>query len=145
MGALTVNRSRLVEFTLRDLRQAKCITQKQLARALEISKSMYSSIENGYRKPNIDITYKLALVYSTSMDFIYHAFYRQHFVWNYPDHDLKYAMREAKEIDIQYLQERYMPYPPEKMPEAVILERIPERDPDDLPIIYGKYSTIADQ
>ena len=113
-------KQRTVSFSLRDLRTAKGITKQQLAQVLGISKSMYHSIESGHRKPNADVLYTLAAVYQTSMDFIYHAFYRQHFVWNYPDGDLQYAMREAKSFDIQYLRSREGPASPPALPTAII-------------------------
>jgi len=109
-----------VSFSLRDLRTAKGITQQQIAHVLGISKSLYHSIESGHRKPSADVLYGLATVYQTSMDFVYHAFYRQHFVWNFPDGELKYAMREAKNIDIQYLRDREEPKSPPRLPVSVI-------------------------
>lgn len=116
-------RYRTVAFSLRDLRVSKGISQKQLAEVLKISKSMYHSIECGHRKPNIDVVYMLALVYQTSMDFIYHAFYRQHYIWHFPDDDLQYSMRQAKSIDIQYLRDRQEPESPPKLPLAIVWEK----------------------
>jgi len=112
-----------VSFSLRDLRTAKGLTQRQLAEVLGISKSLYHSIEAGQRKPAIDVLFKLAAVYRTSMDFIYHAYYRQYYVWNYPDYELKYAMKEAAEIDMLYLRDRIGPEPPPELPVAYIFEK----------------------
>lgn len=112
-----------VSFSLRDLRVAKGLTQRQLAAVLGVSKSLYHSIESGHRKPGIDVLFKLAAVYRTSMDFVYHAYYRQHYVWNYPDHELKYALKEAAEIDILYLRDRVSPEPPAELPVAYVFER----------------------
>ena len=112
-----------VNFSLRDLRTSKGISQKQLAEVLQISKSQYHSIECGHRRPNIDTVYMLALVYQTSMDFIYHAFYRQHYIWHYPDDSLQYAMRQAKSLDIQYLKSRIPPEAPPMIPGAVVWEK----------------------
>ena len=113
---------RTVRYSLRDLRKAKGITQSQLAQVLGISKSLYHSIESGHRKPSADVLHILAAVYQTSMDFVYHAFHRQHFVWSFPDADLQYAMREAKNIDIQYLREREGPAAPPRLPAAIIID-----------------------
>ena len=103
-----------IDFTLRDLRISKGVSQQQLAGVCQISRAKYHNVETGKRKPDVDLLYILALFYGTSMDYIYHAFYRQHVVWNNPENDLKYAMRLAKEADILYIKERMTP---EKMPE----------------------------
>jgi len=113
-----------VEFSLRDLRTAKGISQKELARALKISPALYCSIEAGNRKPNIDILFALATLYKTSMDFIYHAFYRQHYIWNFPDASLEYAMRKAKSLDVAFLRDNIPePCAPPNLPSAVVYER----------------------
>ncbi len=104
-----------VSFTLRELREAKGINQKRLAEVLKISPSMYASIEAGTRRPSIDICFTLAALYGTSMDFIYHAYYRKHFVYHMPEHELKYAMRRTAAIDSRFLREHFKQ--PEKMPE----------------------------
>jgi transcriptional regulator with XRE-family HTH domain len=128
-----VNMERMtVLYSLRDLRRAKGLSQSEIARVLEISKSQYHSIENGKRKPSADVIYKLSLIYKTSMDFIYHAFHRQYVIWHFPDRDLAYAMREAKQIDVEYLCSRTKPISPPSIPESVVLES------DFAP--YGLYS-----
>jgi len=62
------------------------------------------------------------------MDFIYHAFYRQHYIWYYPDAELQYSMRQAKQYDIQYLQERSKPQEPPSLPGSVVWETEAEED-----------------
>jgi len=111
-----------VSFSLRDLRTAKKINQSQLAQALGISSSMYHSIENGQRKPTIDVLFKLASIYKTSMDFVFHAYYRQYFVWHFPEHDLEYAMKTAKSMDIQYLKGQAPPIAPPEIPQVLVWE-----------------------
>jgi len=111
-----------VTFSLRDLRESKGISQAQLAKVLNISPSMYGHIELGKRKPTIDNVYVLSLIYKTSMDFIYHAFYRQHIVFHFPDADLKYSMKEGKERDIIYLQDREPPLAPPSFPKTIIID-----------------------
>ena len=127
----------VIGFSLRDLRRAKGLGQKQIASVLGVSKSLYHAIESGTRKPSADVLFKLALVYQTSMDFIYHAFHRQYYTWNFPDGDLAYAMRKAKEVDIQYLRDRVAPLPPPDIPVAYVLQRefVDETEPDFAP--YG--------
>ena len=119
-----------VEFSLRDLRTAKGLSQRQLADVLKISKSLYNSIECGHRRPNIDVVYMLALVYQTSMDFIYHAFYRQHYIYHYPDDSLQYSMRKAQRLDIQYLRDRLKPEAPPEIPNVVVLQ-VDDYNPED--------------
>jgi len=116
-----------VDFSLRDLRTAKGISQKELAHVLKISPALYCSIESGHRKPAIDTLYILSALYGTSMDFIYHAFYRQTIVYLFPDEDLQYAFRQAKKIDIKYLRERFPPpYKIPELPVAVVLDQMGE-------------------
>ena len=109
-------------FSLRDLRFSKGISQAQLAAALKISKSMYHAVEHGQRKPSIDTAYQMAVIYGCSMDFIYHAFYRQHYIWYYPEAELEYSMREAKSMDIQYLKSKQPPAAPPEIPAVIIWE-----------------------
>jgi hypothetical protein len=69
----------------------------------------------------------MAALYGTSMDFIYHAYYRKHFVYHYPDHELAYAMRRTAAIDSRWLREHNRL--PDKMPElpaAIQLENPPQ-------------------
>jgi transcriptional regulator with XRE-family HTH domain len=127
-----------VAFSLRDLRTAKGLSQSQIAQVLRISKALYNFVENGKRRPNIDLVYKLSLLHQTSMDFIYHAFYRQHMYWHFPEHDLQYALRLARLIDIQYIKERQEPIAPPHIPSAFVTEAAKcgrDRDPDFRP--YG--------
>jgi len=124
LGAVNPN-GREMTFSLRELRTAKGITQRQLAHVLKISPTLYNAIEKGHRKPSIDVLYVLAAIYETSMDFVYHAFHRQHFVWYYPNEYLEYSMRKARKIDIQYLRDRSPPpEPPPTLPVAIVMERM---------------------
>ena len=111
---------RKVVFSLRDLRESKGLTQAQVAKALDMSQSMYGHIETGKRKPTMDNLYVLSLIYKTSMDFIYHSFYRQHIIFHFPDEDLKYGMKEGKHRDIIFLRERVPPVSPPDIPEAIV-------------------------
>jgi transcriptional regulator with XRE-family HTH domain len=112
-----------VSFSLRDLRVAKGLTQKQVADVCEISKALYYAIEVGRRRPSIDVLFVLASLYKTSMNFIYHAYYRQYFIFNFPDHELQYAKERDKRLDIQYLTERFEPLKPPELPHTVIFEK----------------------
>ena len=108
-----------VRFSLKDLREAKNLSQAQLAQALKMSRTMYAHIESGQRKPTADNVYVLSLIYKTSMDFIYHAYHKQILRYYLPDDDLKYAMREAQSKDIIYLQEEKRQVGPE-VPRSII-------------------------
>ena len=55
---------------LRVLRQAKGLTQKQLALQLGLSKSIVSSYENGFRYPSFEVLVKIASVFSTTTDYL---------------------------------------------------------------------------
>jgi len=134
----------VVGFSLRDLRKARGLGQKQLANVLDISKSLYHAIECGTRNPSADVLFKLALLYRTSMDFIYHAFHRQYYVWHFPDGDLAYAMRKAKEIDIQYLRERVAPCSPPKVPAGYIFE-IESVEPEKNFLPYGLSASYREE
>ena len=91
-------------FSLRDLRTAKGYSQCDIAKALGVSQGYYSKVENGTKKPNIDVLFALASLYGTSCEFIYHAFYRQSYVWHFPDDDLRSALYGAVKKDAKYLQ-----------------------------------------
>lgn len=45
---------------IKKIRQDKSLTQEQLAQAVGISRSFYTLIENGYRKPSLKVAIKLA-------------------------------------------------------------------------------------
>jgi transcriptional regulator with XRE-family HTH domain len=111
-----------VKYTLRELREAKGLTQKSLADALKISKSLYQSIENGLRRPSIDTLMVLSVIYQTSMDFIYHAFYRRRITWRFPDGELTYHCKVGKYKDVQFLIERQEPLAPPSLPSVIITE-----------------------
>ena len=55
---------------LRDIREDKDITQKQIAEYLHIRQNTYSQYENGQRQLPIDSLIKLALYFNTSTDYI---------------------------------------------------------------------------
>lgn len=55
---------------LKTLRQAKGLTQKQLALQLGLSKSVVSSYENGFRYPSFDVLIKIASIFSTTTDYL---------------------------------------------------------------------------
>lgn len=55
---------------LRDLREDRDLTQKELAKQLSISQNTYSQYENGVRQVPIDLLVRLAEYYGTSVDYI---------------------------------------------------------------------------
>ncbi|MBQ8953894.1 MAG: helix-turn-helix transcriptional regulator [Clostridia bacterium] len=55
---------------LRALRQAKKMTQEQLALQLGVTKSMVSAYENSFRYPSFEVLIKIASVFSTTTDYL---------------------------------------------------------------------------
>lgn len=55
---------------LKDLREDKDITQKQVAEILHCSQQVYSNYELGQRDIPIELLWKLADFYNTSVDYI---------------------------------------------------------------------------
>lgn len=55
---------------IRDLREDRDLTQKQLAKMLNCSQQVYSNYELGQRDIPTDILIRLALFYDVSIDYI---------------------------------------------------------------------------
>lgn len=55
---------------IRDLREDKDITQKEMARMLNCSQQVYSNYELGQRDIPTDILIKLAKLHNTSIDYL---------------------------------------------------------------------------
>lgn len=55
---------------IRDLREDRDITQKQIADHLHIKQNTYSQYENGQRQLPIEVLISLAKFYGTSTDYI---------------------------------------------------------------------------
>lgn len=55
---------------LRDLREDSDITQSQIASVLNIRQNTYSQYENGKRQMPIELLWKLADYYNTSIDYL---------------------------------------------------------------------------
>lgn len=55
---------------LRDLREDNDITQSQIASELNIRQNTYSQYENGKRQMPIELLWKLADYYNTSIDYL---------------------------------------------------------------------------
>ena len=55
---------------IRDLREDRDLTQKQIAEFLHIKQNTYSQYENGHRQIPVDILIKLAQFYNTSVDYL---------------------------------------------------------------------------
>ena len=58
---------------LEEIRQAKGITQEELANALEVSRQTVGSLENGRYNPSIILAFKIARFFDVSIEevFIY--------------------------------------------------------------------------
>ena len=55
---------------IRDLREDRDLTQKEIAKYLHIKQNTYSQYENGQRQIPIDFLIALAKYYNTSTDYI---------------------------------------------------------------------------
>lgn len=55
---------------LKDIREDRDVTQKQLAEYLNIKQNTYSQYENGHRQLPLDLLIKLAVFFETSTDYI---------------------------------------------------------------------------
>lgn len=55
---------------LRDLREDNYITQSQIASVLNIKQNTYSQYENGKRQMPLELLWKLADYYNTSIDYL---------------------------------------------------------------------------
>ena len=60
--------------TLRDLREKSLLTQRQVAKNLDIDPSYYCLIENGKRKLSLDYAVKLARLFNVEIDRVYSAY-----------------------------------------------------------------------
>ena len=56
---------------LKQLRTSKSLSQDQLAKKLNITKSMISAYENSIRLPSYDVLTKIALFFNASMDYLF--------------------------------------------------------------------------
>jgi len=55
---------------LKELREAKRLSQSQVAQRLKVSKSTVSGYENNTRYPSFDVLIQLTLLYNVSADYI---------------------------------------------------------------------------
>lgn len=55
---------------LRDLREDNDLTQSQIASVLNIRQNTYSQYENGKRQMPLELLWKLADYYNTSIDYL---------------------------------------------------------------------------
>lgn len=55
---------------LRVLREARNLTQKQVADRVDISKAMISAYETASKAPSIDVLIRLARLYGVSVDYL---------------------------------------------------------------------------
>lgn len=57
-------------YRLRELRESKNMTQAQVARRLNLSKTTISGYENNIKTPSLDVLVKLSILYGVSADYI---------------------------------------------------------------------------
>ena len=62
----------MIKLRLKDLREDKDITQRELAELLHIKQNTYSQYENGQREIPLALLIKLARYFNVSVDFILH-------------------------------------------------------------------------
>lgn len=53
---------------LKEIRKLSCLTQKQVATALNVVESCYANWEQGRTEPNIEMLRKLSLIFNVSID-----------------------------------------------------------------------------
>ena len=57
-------------YRLRELRKSKNLTQTQVAKRLNLSKTTISGYENNIKTPSLDVLVKLSILYDVSSDYI---------------------------------------------------------------------------
>lgn len=57
-------------YRLRELRESKNLTQTQVAKRLNLSKTTISGYENNIKTPSLDVLVKLSILYGVSADYI---------------------------------------------------------------------------
>lgn len=57
-------------YRLRDLRKSKHMTQEQVARRLNLSKTSISAYENNLKTPSLDVLMELSVLYHVTSDYI---------------------------------------------------------------------------
>lgn len=63
--------------SIRDTRKAKKCTMKQVAAAADITEGAYCMIENGKRRPSVDVAQKIAAVLEIPEEKIFEVFYKK--------------------------------------------------------------------
>lgn len=53
---------------IKEMRKAKGIKQKDMAKKLNINVSTYANYENGYREPSLDILFNISDIFNVSVD-----------------------------------------------------------------------------
>lgn len=57
-------------YRLRELREGKNLTQTQVAKRLNLSKTTISGYENNIKTPSLEVLVKLSILYGVSADYI---------------------------------------------------------------------------
>ena len=55
---------------IKDMREDRDLTQKEIADLLHVKQNTYSQYENGHRQIPIEVLIKLARYYNTSIDYL---------------------------------------------------------------------------
>ena len=56
---------------LEELRKARCMTQEELAEALEVSRQTVGSLENGRYNPSILLAFRIARLFETTIEEVF--------------------------------------------------------------------------
>lgn len=59
-----------IGFRLRELRRRKKMTQAQVAKRLELSKTVISGYENSTKTPSVEVLIQLSILYDVSADYL---------------------------------------------------------------------------
>ena len=59
-----------IGFRLRELRRRKMMTQAQVAKRLDLSKTVISGYENSTKTPSVEVLIQLSILYDVSADYL---------------------------------------------------------------------------
>ncbi len=59
-----------IGFRLRELRRRKKMTQAQVAKRLDLSKTVISGYENSTKTPSVEVLIQLSILYDVSADYL---------------------------------------------------------------------------
>ncbi len=75
-------------------RKSRNLTQKEIAKLLNIEQTTYSGYETGYSRPDIDTLKKIANIFNTSIDYLVEYTPKNSLQIGYLDDDQKNAIKK---------------------------------------------------